>query len=81
MQSKMAEFMREHGLDLGRIDPRQQRVEEHDALVASDAGEIGVAVRRTPRAVHDEHAAARRIAAALEQRLHTLPERRIGDRA
>ena len=58
----------------------EQGIEEYDALVAADAGEIRVAVRRAARAVHHEHAAARREAAALEQRLDALAERRVAER-
>ena len=80
MQPKMSEFMRQHRFDFRRLDARQQRVEEYDALVAADAGEVGVAVRRAQRSVHHEHAAARRESAALEQRLDPLLERLVGER-
>ncbi len=52
----MSQLMREHRLDLGRGEARYQRVEEHDALGRPEAGEIGVAVTRTLRAVHHEQA-------------------------
>ncbi len=80
VQAKMTELMRQYRLDFLAVDPRQQGVEEDDALVAPDAGEIGVAVRRAAGAVHDEHAAASGKAAALEERLDALLERGIGQR-
>ncbi len=70
-QPEMAELVREHRLDLLRCEPVQQRVEEHDALRAAEAGEIRVAVARAPGAVHDEQP-GRREAAAREQPLDAL---------
>src|SRR5713101_1608624 len=52
----MPQFMGEHRLDLGWGEARYQRVEEHDALGRAEAGEIGVTVARSLRAVHDEQA-------------------------
>ncbi len=46
MQPEMAQLVGEHGLDFLEIDALEERIEEHDALVAADAGEVGVAVRR-----------------------------------
>ncbi len=62
----MSEFMRQHGLDFFRRQLFQQGVEEHDALGAAEAGEIGVAVRRALGAVHHEEARGGE-AAAREQ--------------
>ena len=45
-QAEMAEFVREHGFDLRRSELLQHRIEENDALVATDAGEISVTVPR-----------------------------------
>ena len=58
----------------------EQGIEEHDAFVAADAGEIRVAVRRAQRSVHDEDTAPRRKSAAFEQRLEPLLQCLIGER-
>ena len=51
--------MGEHRFDLPGFETVQQRVEEHDALVAPETGEIGVTVPRSPGAVHHADALAR----------------------
>ena len=43
---EMAELMGEDRLDLLGREALEQRVEEHDALVGSESGEVGVAVAR-----------------------------------
>ena len=48
--------MRQHRFDFLRRQARQQGVEEHDALVGAEAGEVGVAVRAALGAVHHEQA-------------------------
>src|SRR6266851_5754320 len=70
---EMAELVREHRLDLGRREPLHERVEEDDALVGAEAGEIRVAVSRAARAVHDEEPLGVE-AAAFQQRLDPPPE-------
>src|SRR5271169_4962871 len=45
-QAKVAEFMGEHGFDLRRSELLQECIEENDALVPTDAGEVGVTVPR-----------------------------------
>ena len=80
MQPEMAQLVREHGLDFLLIDALEQRIEEHDALVAADAREIGIAVRRAARSVHHEHASPGRKAAAREQRFHALAQGRVVER-
>ena len=50
----MAQLVGEDGFDFLRGEAREQRIEEHDALGRSEAGEIGVAVRRAPRAIDHE---------------------------
>ena len=71
MQPEVSELVREHGFDFGSLQPLDQRIEEHDALVATDAGEVGVAVHGASRAVHHEHA-FRGESAACEQGLGAL---------
>src|ERR1700757_4166818 len=68
LQTKVAELVRQHRLHFAVAEGLEQRVEEHDALVPADTGEVRVAVARAARAVDDEHA-PRGEAAALEQRL------------
>src|SRR5258706_15564065 len=51
---EMAELGREGRLDLGGREPLDERVEEDNALVGAESGEVRVAVARAPRAVHDE---------------------------
>jgi len=60
----MAELVGEHGLDFRKVDPSEQGVEEYDALVAADPGEIRVAVRGAARSVHHEDPAAGLISTA-----------------
>ena len=60
LQLEVTELVREHRLDLVRREALEQRVEEHDALRAAEAGEVRVAVARAPRAVHHEQAACSR---------------------
>ncbi len=69
----------EHGLHLARREAREQRVEEYDSLRGAEAREIGVAVRRALRAVHHVEA-VRAEAAAREQRLDSILERRVRER-
>src|SRR2546421_1074091 len=75
----MAELVRQHRLDFRVSETLEQRIEEHDALVAADAGEIGVAVARAARVVHDEYPPGRE-AAACEQRFDALAQRLILER-
>src|SRR5437660_257855 len=56
-ESEMTELVREHRLDFGVRELLEERIEEHDALVAADAREVGVAVGRATRAVDDEYSA------------------------
>ena len=42
----LAELVREDRFDFLRCEAREQRIEEHDSLVAPDAGEVGIAVAR-----------------------------------
>ncbi len=63
----VAELVREHRLQLPGRERRDQRIEEHDALVAPEPGEVGVAVRAAARAVHDVDAARLESAAARER--------------
>ncbi len=79
MQAEVAELMGQHRLDLRLAQPLEQGVEEHDALVAADTGEVGVAVGRTARVVDHEHALGGE-AAAAQQRLDARPERLVGER-
>jgi len=72
----MAELVRQHRLDLRVGETLEQRVEEHDALVPADAGEVGVAVARAPRVVHDEYPLGGE-AAARQQRFDASPERLV----
>ena len=67
------EFMRKYSLQLGGGQRRDQRVEEHDALVAPEPGEVGVAVRAAPRTVHDVDA-ARLESAAARKRLDSVAQ-------
>src|ERR1700730_17008104 len=72
----MAELVRQHRLDFGVSETLEQRVEEHDALVPADAGEVGVAVARAARVVDDEYPLGGE-ATARQQRFDTLPERLV----
>ena len=58
----MTELVRKYRLDFLGRQPGQQRVEKDDAACTTEAGEVGVAVPRPPRAVDDEQAARREIA-------------------
>src|SRR6185437_10442644 len=78
-QAKVSELVGEHRLDFGSFELLQQSVEEDDALVTADPGEVGVAVRGASRAVHHEYARGVK-AAALEQRLDPGAKRRIRER-
>ena len=78
-QLEVAQFVRQHGLDLLRLETRQQGVEEHDALGAAEAREIGVAVGAALAAVHHEQA-ARREADARHQALDALLEAGVFER-
>ena len=42
--AEMPEFMGQHGFDFGHGEAGEQGIEEDDALVVTEAGEIGVAV-------------------------------------
>jgi len=44
LEAEVTQFMRQHRLDLRTFQSRNQRVEEYDAFVVAQAGEIGVAV-------------------------------------
>ena len=79
MQAVVAELVREHRLDLRRLQPAHQRIEEHDALRRAETGEESVAVARALRAVHEVQA-ARLEAAALEEPRHPRRELALGDR-
>ena len=78
-QAEVAELVSEHGFDLERTQLLEQGIEEHDALVAADAGEVGIAVGRPARAIDDEDA-ARAEAATLQKRLDAAFERGILER-
>ena len=54
----MAQFVGEHGFDLRCIQLVDQGVEKDDALGFPEAGKVGVAVRGSGRAIHDEYAVA-----------------------
>ncbi|MNV42061.1 hypothetical protein D3C71_1337200 [compost metagenome] len=76
---EVAQFVRQHGFDLVAVQPRQQRVEEHDAARPAESGEVRVAVARAARSVHHEQTVERK-AAALGQALDALGQRRVGKR-
>src|SRR5207302_11381964 len=78
-ESEMTELVREHRLDFGVRELLEERIEEHDALVAADAREVGVAVGRATRAVDDEYSAWGE-AAAIEQRFEPLTQRQVRKR-
>ena len=50
----MPQFVGEYGFHFLGLQTAEQGVEEDDALGLTEAGEVGVAVRRTLRAVHHE---------------------------
>mgnify|MGYP003693772595 CR=1 FL=1 len=77
LQLEVAELVREHRLHLVRRQAFEQRVEEHDALRASESGEERVAVARAAGSVHHEQAAIGEIAAG-EQRLDRVTRRAFG---
>ena len=66
VEAIVAEFVRQHGLDLRRIQAIEECVEEDDALGLAEACEVGVAMAGAPRAVHHEQAL--RLEAALGQK-------------
>src|SRR4029077_7615699 len=68
-----AERVTQHRLDFRVCETLEQRIEEHDALVPADAGEVGVAVARAARVVHDEHP-PRATVAAPQHLLDALPQ-------
>ena len=68
VQPVVAEFVGDDGLDLVLGELIEQVVEENDALTAAEAGEVGVAVRRSPLAVDDENSLAAKTG-TREQRL------------
>src|SRR6185369_4930494 len=61
---EVAQFVREHRVDLARGQFGQERVVEHYALGGAKAGEIGVGVGAALAAVHHEQALGREAAAA-----------------
>src|SRR2546421_9726975 len=75
----MAEPVRKTRLDFRVSETLEERIEEHDALVAADAGEIGVTVARAARVVHDEYPPGGE-AAAREQRFDALAQRLVLER-
>lgn len=79
MPTEMAQFVRQHRLDLGGREAREQRVEQHDPLGRAEPGEIRVAVIRALRSVHHEQT-ARAETAAREKRIDASGQRRIAER-
>src|SRR6185437_14426719 len=79
LQPKVPELVSQHGLDLRGRELLEQGVEEYDALVVADAGEVRIAVGGAAGAVDDEDA-ARAEAAAREQRLDAALERSVFER-
>jgi hypothetical protein len=55
--AEVTEFMRQHGFDFIRRQTVEQGVEKDNALVVAEAGEVGVAVAGTLRAIHHEQPA------------------------
>ncbi len=68
---EVAQLVGEHRLDFRRREPLDQRVEEDDALVHAETGEVRVAVARAARAIHDEKTRSAE-ATALDERLDAL---------
>ena len=66
---EVPELMGQDGNNLAGAEPLQQGVEEHDALGATKASEIGVAMRRAFRPVHHEQPVAGEVR-TLQQRLN-----------
>ncbi len=73
---EVAQFVRQHGLDLGWGELLQQGVEEHHALGGAKAGEVGIGVRAAAAAVHHEQALGGKAAAGHELR-HAFGQRFI----
>ena len=71
----MAQLVGEHRLDFRVREPLEQRVEEDDALVAADAGEVGVAVARAARVVDHEDPLGGESRSASSERLDALSQR------
>src|SRR6185312_16167376 len=57
MQAEVPELVSEHRFDLRRSQLVEQGIEEHDALVSADAGEVSIAMRRPAGAIDDEDTA------------------------
>jgi hypothetical protein len=72
----MPQLVRQHRFHFRFAEALEQRVEEHDALVPPEAGEVGVAMARAARVVHHEHAAGGE-AATRQQRLDARLERLV----
>ena len=64
---EVPQLVGEDGLDLALREALDERVEEHDALGATEAREVGVAVARALRAVHHEEALGAETAARHER--------------
>src|SRR5205814_10416475 len=79
LEAEVAELVRQHRLDFRMSETLEQRIEEHDALVAADAGEIGVAMARAARVVHHEYPPGGE-AAAREQGFDALAQRLVLER-
>ena len=64
--AKMTDFVSEHGDEFGRGAFFDERVEEGDFAIFSEAGEECVGLGRALRAIHDEDILHRKSAAVAE---------------
>ena len=76
LQEEVAQFVREDCFHFCGLQAPKQGVEENDSLGFSESREVGVAMVRTLRSVHDEEAGAGETA-AFEQGFDTCFERGI----
>jgi hypothetical protein len=72
-QAKMPQLVRENRFDFRRRQPRQQRIEENDALRVAETREVGIAMAGAPRPVH-HHQSLDLEAAAVQQFFDALLE-------
>ena len=64
--AEMSQLMRQHRFHFGRVEPAEQGIEEDDALVPAETGEISIAVSRALGTIHDKQ--TRYVSSSLRQR-------------
>lgn len=70
---KMTQFMRKNGLHFSVIHTVKQCIKEYNSLVFAKAGEIGVTVRGSFRAIHNKDAVIFK-AGSLQKAVYSIVE-------